>query len=47
MRWTDHVAHIARTEIHTEFWWRTLKEGDQMGNVVVDEMIILKWTLSK
>jgi hypothetical protein len=36
------MVYIRRTEIHTEFWWRNLKERDKMKKLVVDEKTILK-----
>jgi hypothetical protein len=32
-----------RGEVHAEFWWRDLREGDQLEDLGVDERIILKW----
>jgi hypothetical protein len=29
--------------MHTEFWWRDLRERDQLEDSDVDEKIILKW----
>ena len=28
MRWVGHVAHWARGEVHTSFWWGNLRERD-------------------
>jgi hypothetical protein len=33
---------MGRTEVHTEFWWRNLRERDNMGDQGVYERIILK-----
>ena len=30
-----------------EFWWRKLKERDQLEDIVIDGRIILKWILQK
>jgi hypothetical protein len=42
MRSAAHMACIRRTEIHTEVWWRNLKERDKIEKLVVDEKRILK-----
>ena len=34
-----------RGEVYTEFWWGDLRERDNLEDVDVDEMIILKLTL--
>jgi hypothetical protein len=41
-RCAAHMVCIRRTEIHTEFWWRNLKERDKLENLVVDEKTKLK-----
>jgi hypothetical protein len=33
--------------VHTGFWWRDLREGDQLEDPGVDERIILKWIFKK
>jgi hypothetical protein len=33
--------------VHTGFWWGDLREGDSLGDPVVDGMIILKWIFNK
>jgi len=30
-----------RREIHSEFWWENMKEGGHMGDLGVDEKIML------
>ena len=30
-----------------EFWWRKLKERDQLEGIVIDGRIILKWILQR
>jgi hypothetical protein len=47
MRWAAHMACIRITEIHTDFWWRNLKEIDKLEKLVVDEVTILKLTLKE
>jgi len=42
MSWSAHKECIRRTEIHTEFWWRNLKERDKLEKLEVDEKTILK-----
>lgn len=41
------MACIRITEIHTDFWWRNLKEIDKLEKLVVDEVTILKLTLKE
>jgi hypothetical protein len=36
-----------RGEVHTGFWWGDLREGDHLGDLVVDGRIILKWIIKK
>ena len=38
-----HVKCVERREMHEEFWWGNLKERDQMENLDVDGIIILKY----
>jgi hypothetical protein len=33
--------------MHTRFWWGHLREGNHVGDPVVDGRIILKWTFKK
>jgi hypothetical protein len=33
--------------VHAEFWWGNLRERDHLGNLGVDEKIILKWIFNK
>jgi hypothetical protein len=50
----DPLTHDSRLkavwgegEVHTEFWWGNLKEGDHLKDRGVDERIILKCTFKK
>jgi hypothetical protein len=36
-----------KTEVHTGFSWRDLREGDHLGDPGVDGRIILKWIFKK
>jgi hypothetical protein len=40
--------HVWRTgEMHTGLWWGNLMEGDNLGDVGVGGIIILKWIYRK
>jgi hypothetical protein len=41
------VPIIGRVEVHTEFWWGNLREGDHLEDAGVDGRIILKWISEK
>jgi hypothetical protein len=41
----QHVCE--RGEVHTVFWWGSLREGDHLEDIGVDGRIILKWILEK
>jgi hypothetical protein len=47
MRWAGHVARMGRGEVYTGFWWRTLIEGNHLGDQGVNERIILRWIFRK
>jgi len=34
-------------EVHREFWWRSLRQRDNLKDVSADGWIILKWILRK
>jgi hypothetical protein len=36
-----------KCEMHTQFWSKYLKEQDHLGDLGVDERIILRWVLHK
>jgi len=42
-RWVGHVAPVGRGEVNSEFWWRNLRERDQLVDPGVDGRIILRW----
>ena len=33
--------------VHTGFWWRNLKEGDDLEDLSTDGKLILKWIFNK
>ena len=43
IRQAGHVKCVERREVHEEFWLGNLKERDQMENLDVDGIIILKY----
>jgi hypothetical protein len=47
MRWAGHVARMGKREVHAEFWWEDLREGDHLGDLGGDGKIILKWIFKK
>ena len=47
MRWAEHVARMAGEEKRIEFWWRNMRETDNLGDPRVDGRIILRWIFKK
>jgi hypothetical protein len=47
MKLMGHVARIEIGEVHTEFWWRDLRERHHVEDLGINENIILKWILKK
>jgi hypothetical protein len=47
MRWTGQAARMGRGELHTGFWWETLKERGHMEDPGVDGRKILRWICRK
>ena len=46
MRRAGHVARMGGEEnLHTEFWWGSLREGDHLEVPDIGGRIILKWIL--
>jgi hypothetical protein len=40
--------HVWEAEgVHTGFWWEDLREGDHLGDLGVDERILLKWIFER
>ena len=42
MRWDRHVARVGRVGVHTEFWWKNMKERDHLEDPGVGGRIILR-----
>jgi hypothetical protein len=38
---------LERGEVHTGFWWETLRERDHFENPGIDGRIILRWIFRK
>jgi hypothetical protein len=38
---------VGTREVHAEFWWRNLREGDHLKDLSVDGRVILKWIFEK
>jgi hypothetical protein len=38
---------MGEIEVHTGFWWRSLKDGDHLEDRDVDGRVILKWIFEK
>jgi hypothetical protein len=36
-----------KIEVHTEFWWKDLKEKGHLKDIGVDGRTILKWVFKK
>jgi hypothetical protein len=47
VRWAGHVARRVRGEAYTEFWWGNLRERVHLGDLGVDERILVKWIFRK
>jgi hypothetical protein len=45
IRWAVHVARMGTGEVHTEVWWRKLRETDHFQDLGVGGNIIVKWIL--
>jgi hypothetical protein len=45
MRLVEHVAYMARVEMHTKFWWETLREMRHLEAIGVGEIVMLKWII--
>jgi len=43
----ERVARVGNTENHVEFWYRNLKEGDNLEDLDLEGRILLKWLLKK
>jgi hypothetical protein len=41
MRCAGHVACKRRREMHTEFWWKKLKEKDHLDDLGTDRKLVL------
>jgi hypothetical protein len=41
------MGGACRREVYTGFWWEHLRERDRLGDLSIDEWIILKWIFRK
>jgi len=47
MRWAGQVARMGRGEAYRGFWWGNLRERDHLGDLGIDERIILRLIFKK
>ena len=47
IRWAGHAARMERREVHRNFWWGNLREGDHLENPGLDGRMILKLIFEK
>jgi hypothetical protein len=47
LRQAEREVPMGTGEMHTEFWWRNLREGRHLEDSGADERIILKWIFEK
>ena len=47
MRWAGHVACMGGGEVHTGFWWGSLRERDHLEDQGIGGRIILRWVFRK
>jgi len=42
MRWAGQVARMERGQVHTGFWWGSLREEDHLDDWGIDGRIIIR-----
>jgi hypothetical protein len=42
MRWAKHVARMGKRGVHTRFWWKDQRAGDNLEDLGVDGRMIFK-----
>jgi nitrous oxidase accessory protein NosD len=47
LRWSGHVAGIGKGEAHTWFWWREMRERDNLEDIYIDGRMTLKSMFKK
>jgi hypothetical protein len=47
MRWVGMWHVYGTEELHAEFWWGSVRAGDNLEDLGEDGRIIFKWTLKK
>jgi hypothetical protein len=47
MRWTRHVEGMGRGEVYKGFWWRNMRERNNLEDTGVDWRVILRWMSRK
>jgi hypothetical protein len=46
-RWTGYVDYVNQMRNAYRFWSQNVKERESLGNISIDERMVLKWILSK
>jgi len=41
MRWAERVARVGGKQIHVGFWWRDVKERNDLEYLRIDGMVLI------